>query len=32
MSEGKSDELIALDEALKRLAVIDERKSQVVAL
>lgn len=32
MSEEKSGELIALDEALKRLAVIDDRKSQVVEL
>ena len=32
MSEEKSGELIALDEALQRLAEIDERKSQVVEL
>lgn len=32
MSEAKSAELIALDEALERLAVIDERKSRVVEL
>jgi RNA polymerase sigma factor (TIGR02999 family) len=32
MSEVKSSELIALDEALERLAAIDERKSQVVEL
>jgi RNA polymerase sigma factor (TIGR02999 family) len=32
MSEVKSAELIALDEALERLAAIDERKSRVVEL
>jgi RNA polymerase sigma-70 factor, ECF subfamily len=32
MSEEKSSELIALDEALVRLAVIDERKARVVEL
>jgi RNA polymerase sigma factor (TIGR02999 family) len=32
VSGEKSDELIALDEALKRLAEVDERKSQVVEL
>ena len=32
VSAEKSDELLALDEALKRLADIDERKSQVVEL
>jgi RNA polymerase sigma factor (TIGR02999 family) len=32
MSEEKSAELIALDEALGRLAVIDERKARVVEL
>lgn len=32
MSAGKSSELIALDEALHRLAAIDERKSRVVEL
>lgn len=32
LSTKKSDELVALDEALKRLAEIDERKSQVVEL
>jgi RNA polymerase sigma factor (TIGR02999 family) len=32
LSTKKSDELVALDEALKRLADIDERKSQVVEL
>jgi RNA polymerase sigma factor (TIGR02999 family) len=32
MSDDKSSELIALDEALERLAGIDERKSQVVEL
>ena len=32
MSEEKSEELIALDEALQRLTEIDERKSQVVEL
>ena len=32
MSKEKSQELIALDEALKRLADVDERKSQVVEL
>ena len=32
MSEARSSELIALDEALERLAVIDERKSRVVEL
>lgn len=32
MSEAKSIELIALDEALERLALIDERKSRVVEL
>jgi RNA polymerase sigma factor (TIGR02999 family) len=29
---GKSDELLALDEALDRLAIIDDRKSRVVEL
>jgi RNA polymerase sigma factor (TIGR02999 family) len=32
MSEAKSSELIALDEALEKLAAIDERKSRVVEL
>lgn len=32
MSEAKSSELIALDEALERLAAIDERKCRVVEL
>jgi RNA polymerase sigma factor (TIGR02999 family) len=32
ISEEKSQELIALDEALKQLAIIDERKSRVVEL
>jgi RNA polymerase sigma factor (TIGR02999 family) len=32
VSAEKSDELIALDEALKRLAAVDERKSQVVEM
>ena len=32
MSEEKSAELIALDEALERLALIDERKARVVEL
>lgn len=32
MSEEKSVELLALDEALQRLALIDERKSRVVEL
>jgi RNA polymerase sigma factor (TIGR02999 family) len=32
LSEEKSEELIALDEALKRLALIDERKGRVVEL
>lgn len=32
ISVEKSDELLALDEALNRLALIDERKSQVVEL
>jgi RNA polymerase sigma factor (TIGR02999 family) len=32
MSRSKSAELIALDEALEKLAVIDDRKSQVVEL
>ncbi|MDQ3649481.1 MAG: sigma-70 family RNA polymerase sigma factor [Acidobacteriota bacterium] len=32
ITEEKSDELIALDESLKRLAVIDERKCRVVEL
>ncbi|HEV7860414.1 MAG TPA: sigma-70 family RNA polymerase sigma factor [Pyrinomonadaceae bacterium] len=32
MSEEKSSELIALDEALKRLAAVDERKCRVVEL
>lgn len=32
MTEAKSSELIALDEALERLAQIDERKSRVVEL
>jgi RNA polymerase sigma-70 factor (ECF subfamily) len=32
MSEEKSEELIALDEALERLAAIDERKCRVVEL
>lgn len=32
MSSEKSSELIALDEALEKLAVIDERKSRVVEL
>ena len=32
MSEAKSSELIALDEALKRLEAIDERKSRIVEL
>lgn len=32
MSEEKSSELIALDEALERLAAIDERKARVVEL
>jgi RNA polymerase sigma factor, sigma-70 family/RNA polymerase sigma factor, TIGR02999 family len=32
LSNEKTKELIALDEALKRLAVIDERKSRVVEL
>lgn len=31
-SLGKSSELIALDEALRRLAIVDERKSRVVEL
>ena len=32
MSEGHSEELIALDEALERLAAFDERKARVVEL
>lgn len=32
MSDEKSEELIALDEALVKLAAVDERKSQVVEL
>jgi RNA polymerase sigma factor (TIGR02999 family) len=32
MSPQKTDELLALDEALERLALIDERKSKVVEL
>lgn len=32
MSEEKSEELIALDEALRKLESIDERKSRVVEL
>jgi RNA polymerase sigma factor (sigma-70 family) len=32
MSEEKSDELIALDNALRKLEAIDARKSQVVEL
>jgi len=32
MSPQRSDELLALDEALKRLAAVDERKSRVVEL
>jgi RNA polymerase sigma-70 factor (ECF subfamily) len=32
MSEAKSSELIALDEALEKLALVDDRKSRVVEL
>jgi RNA polymerase sigma factor (sigma-70 family) len=32
VSEAKGEELIALDDALKRLATIDARKSEVVEL
>jgi RNA polymerase sigma factor (TIGR02999 family) len=32
VSGGRSEEIVALDDALNRLAVLDERKSQVVEM